>query len=320
MKFTSIPDNYSLLSEGLVYEVELGEVRDKADLSIIDLSHEKVVATLRFTQTSRISVDIGPYVRRMFTPSPSAGATESQTEADRTVAVAVAVDGARCDVRLFSLFTLDGLPRLLTAMPENRTLATGEFDEVAFYPVGGGRITIGYDNGNGESVRLIKIEPNARIGVLRINADDFPSAEKGLKVIFESGGRVEKLFYERVRRTPDAVRLAWIASTGAIEYYTFPTSRKRTLKTSKSRIYGSEGYLVTAAEGEATVVAVSDFEPAAVIDVLDEILGSPGVWRVEGDKFTKVDIVSSETLRRFDGSLNSLTVEFRTCKREEGLL
>ena len=318
MQFTSIPDNYALLDGGLLYEIDLGGLRDSVDIAIVDTTRNNTLATLRFAQTSAVSLDIAPYVRRAFAPAPAAGPTGISYNTRCTAAIVLRTDQGQSPERVFSLYAIDGLPRLLTAMPDIRTIAAGEFDLIPFYAPQGGKITINPRGTGMIAGRIISVAANKAPGVLRIAADDFAGAV-ALSVKFESEGRTDIISYDVVRRPSDAVRVAWVSSTGAVESYTFPTCKTRTLKADKARFYGRTGYKTTSIGGEASLLLLSDFEPHAAVEALDEILTSPQVWFVREGRITEADVVSSETVYRHGGALNSLALEIRTCKREEGL-
>lgn len=321
MKFTSIPENHSSACRTLIYEADLGGLRDSVEAAVIDCSDDSVAARLRFSQTDRLSLDIAPCVRRMFDPRPSGLSFGIRADAGRTVRVAVEVLGTRSPERTYTLFELDGLPRLVTTMPETRTIAGGEFAEIPFYAPAGGTITLAAVGSSVSSpARTVSLPAAETVSLLQLSADDFPLDAAGIDVRFASGGRTERIFYDRVARSPESVRLAWLASTGAIEFYTFPTRRKRVLKADKERIYTSGGYVTAGCCSEASMLLVSDFEPRTTISRLEEILTSGRVWRVEGSLFTEVDVVSAETTYRYGGAPATITVEIRTRKREEGLL
>lgn len=321
MKFTSIPQNNALLDEGLVYDIDLEKVCDRVELSVADLTDgERTVATLRFAQTAFISIDIAPYVRRMLHPEPFENAPELYDDWGRTVQVALRVDGEQSPVRTFSLFADDGLPRILTTFPERRTIASGEFDEVAFRAPAGGRIGISTETGDGAvKSRFVNVPASERIRVFRFSPENFVDT-RHISIVFGFGDRSDTLEYDRVHRSGEAVRVAWLASSGAIEYYTFPTRKEHKLSVGKGRIYSRNGYETSVAGCEASTVLVSDYEPHGVVRALEEILSSPCVWRVDNGRYTELDVVSSECLHRADGLPERVSIEIRTRKREEGLI
>ena len=320
MVVKSIPDNFAPLDGGLVYELAFDGEMPCADVAVVDVTRSRVAARLRFSQTAAVKLDIAPYVVRMFDAAPESGPTGLRTDLDRTVEVAVEVNGERTPVRTFTLFAFDGLARLLTLLPADRTIATGEFDEIALYAPEGAAVTVVSEPEEGNSVgRRIAVPPSRQIQVLRVAADDFPQARRSLSVKFDAGGRVEELRYDRVRRTPESVRVAWLASSGAVEYYTFPTCRRRTLKVEKSAVYSRDGYRTSAVRRETVLQLVSDFEPRSVAAALEEILSSPKVWVVAGDSITEADVLSSTISYRSDGAPAAVTVEIRSRRREEAL-
>ena len=320
MKFSKIPDNYAPLSGGLVYEVDLTGASGPVEAAVVDTAAGRRLALLRFAQAKSISIDAAPFVARLFDPRPAAGNTGLRTDSGYAAAVVVEVGGLRSEERRFVPYTCDGLPRIFTTLPRERTLAAGEFDELAYYAPGGGRFTVEAEAADGTvSKRTLPLPNNGAFGIFRIAADDYAGAVL-LRVTFTSGGRSEEVLYRRTVRPEGAVRLAWTASSGGVEFYTFPECRKRSLKVEKSRFYGPEGHTVTGETCEAESLLLSDYEPRAVMEALDEILAARRVWMVSGGGLlTELDAVSSQTEIHCNGAPDRLTLGVRTRKREEGL-
>lgn len=320
MKFTSIPDNFSPLDEGLVYKIDLEALYDAVDVSIVNAFDNRLITTLRFARTRAVTVDIARYVRPLFSPQPSDGATEAHSDSGRMAAIVVKVGSVQSETRYFSLFAMDGLSRLLTTAPAERTIAYGEFDEIAYYAPAGGRIVVTAEMETGEmSSRIITLRTGGLPSVLRLSSADYHKA-RSITVSFEADGRSESVSYDVVSRPQSALRMAWVASSGAIEYYTFPTCKICRREARKERIYGRNGYEPVSISGERVVVAVSDFEPQAQIAALEEIITSPHVWYAGDGGFHEVDVVSQSASHSCDGSLNTVTVEFRCRKREEAAI
>ena len=57
------------------------------------------------------------------------------------------------------------------------------------------------------------------------------------------------------------------------------------------------GYEDISIRDERTTTLASAFEPAAVIEALAEIAASPQVWKIDGDKYEEVDILTREQTR-----------------------
>ena len=55
----------------------------------------------------------------------------------------------------------------------------------------------------------------------------------------------------------------------------------------------------------------SAFEPAAVIEALAEIAASPQVWKIDGDKYEEVDILTREQTIGRHGSLGCIEISLR---------
>lgn len=314
MKFLSIPDDFAPVSEAVIYTILPEDDDPVTEVTVKELSDNRTVARLRFAQREIITLDIAPFLRRIFDVQPALCAgSQPLYDTSRTKIIVVEANGTASDARIFSLFASDGLPRLITTAPAERTLGTGEFDDAAFFAPDGGNIFLVSDSGN----RTIPLERRYEAGIVRILESDIHPDDDSATLIFSSAGRTQELLYRRTLRPRDSVRVAWLSASGAVEYYTF-MRQKHTITVDKNRFYGSQGYQTVSADKESLLDIVSDYEPRHAIESLEEIVSSPRVWIVNGGLFTEADVLSSQTVHRFDnGSLNSVSLRIRTRKRGE---
>ena len=71
------------------------------------------------------------------------------------------------------------------------------------------------------------------------------------------------------------------------------------------------GYEDISIRDERTTTLASAFEPAAVIEALAEIAASPQVWKIDGDKYEEVDILTREQTIGRHGSLGCIEISLR---------
>lgn len=316
MKFTSIPANWSCVAQPLVYDISLGQLQPVTNLSVVDADSRDILATLRFVNAAFLSVDIAPYVRRHLDARPLGLKTSLQTAEERLMNVVVEVDGTQSEVRTFTLHTLDGLPRIISARPFERNIAAGEYDELPLYAPKGGRLTI---TGHKGGTRSITLPPADYIFYHTFSPDTSPSSD-AWRVLFSSDGREDEIIYTLVRRSGRSVRIGWLSSTGTIEQYTFPTIRRHARTAEKSRFYAADGWTLTDIADEETLLLESDHEPRATIESLGEILTARRVWLMDGPQVRELDVISAETRHGADnGAPCTFAVEVRTRKREEAL-
>lgn len=318
MNFTSIPDHFAPIGGGLVYEIQTEDGADAyVDVAVVNAATRQRAALCRFARTDRVRIDIAPYVRRMFAAAPAAGHTELFNNDGRVVRVVVEVNGEASPERRYTLFELDGVPRILSTMPFRRTLAFGECDELPFTAPMGGHVTVVAEDGGGvQTERLnlrvpVSLEP--AVWVLRVAADDFDADTARLRVTVSTGsGRHEEVVYDMVTRPQGACRVAWLSAAGAVEHYTFPSRRRSTLAVERSRFCGEEGYTTVDIRAERSVLLVSDFETEAMAESLEEIVASPAVWIARSGVSVAVDVLSSESVRNHNGVPASVCVEVRS--------
>lgn len=318
MIFTSLPDNYAPLSEGLVYRAELEQVRDTVDVEIINVGTGRTEGVCRFTGVDKIEIDIAHYVNRMFNPQPVDKPTGIYSADDRVAKVCIAIDGVRSPQRIFSLFACDGVPRMVSGLTYQRSIALGERDEIPLYAPKGGDVVIYIWQGSRMTdSHTFAIAPSQEVRVLAINTGEFDSGTTSVEVFFFGNLHDDYLTYRITERPQQRNRLSWLTSFGSIESYTFPARREVKLTASRERFYGSGGSLTRNVSEERSVTLTSDPEPSDMVAALEEIISSRAVWSVGGGRTVPVDVVSSECRYDADGSPAIISVEVRTSKRGE---
>ena len=319
MKITSLPDNFAPVDGRLLYFIDFEGKRDSADVEILDADDNSVVAICRFAETTGAVIDAAPYVRKMFAPEPLDKGTGVFADKGRTVHIRIRIDNTLSPVRSFTMYAVDGLARFITFMPSQRTIAYGESVELPFLAPTGGKITLTVeDAGGSETQRNYVVPASPEVGIFAVRPDDFPLTAVRFTVTLEAAHRSDEAVFTIARRMPESCRVAWVATSGATEYYTFPTRRTTRINVDKGRYYScTEGYRTVSVEGETITELVSDYEPAAMIDSLEEILASPFVWIVDADGATPVDVVTDSTVRLHNGSLNTVSIGIRTKKERE---
>ena len=115
-----------------------------------------------------------------------------------------------------------------------------------------------------------------------------------------------------VPKRDEGCRIAWRSRAGSIEHYTFPVVKSVVQKIRKEQVLTDDaGYEDISIRDERTTTLASAFEPAAVIEALAEIAASPQVWKIDGDKYEEVDILTREQTIGRHGSLGCIEISLR---------
>ena len=126
--------------------------------------------------------------------------------------------------------------------------------------------------------------------------------------------------YRIVDKSELSKRLMWCDTDGIVRFYTFPTCRMRHSRYDKHQVETAQGQKVLACEVDTRLSLVSDYETAEVIERLSEILESKFVWIDRGPSSVRVDVLSTESVVRYGGALNSLQIDIRPHDRKEATL
>ena len=147
----------------------------------------------------------------------------------------------------------------------------------------------------------------------RLNTRSFlPSVGTITVRIATAGQTVAEIGYTVVPKCNEGCRIAWRSRAGSIEHYTFPVVKSVVQKIRKEQVLTDDaGYEDISIRDERTTTLASAFEPAAVIEALAEIAASPQVWKIDGDKYEEVDILTREQTIGRHGSLGCIEISLR---------
>ena len=126
--------------------------------------------------------------------------------------------------------------------------------------------------------------------------------------------------YQIVPQPERSKRLMWVDQDGVLQFYTFPICRSRRYRATKQRVETAQGVMVISSESELSLVLVSDYETVADIELIGEIIASKQVWVDCGNRATKVDVLSSESVVKYGGALNMVQIEIRPQNGKEAEL
>lgn len=149
--------------------------------------------------------------------------------------------------------------------------------------------------------------------LFRLNTRSFlPSVGTITVRIATAGQTVAEIGYTVVPKCDEGCRIAWRSRAGSIEHYTFPVVKSVVQKICKEQVLTDDaGYEDISIRDERTTTLASAFEPAAVIEALAEIAASPQVWKIDGDKYEEVDILTREQTIGRHGSLGCIEISLR---------
>lgn len=320
MEFTSLPKNFSAVDEPLIYGLDFGERVDAVDVEIVDADAGRTLAVCRFADCDSARLDVAPHVRRLFSSRKlNTTATGIYEDPSGVAYIKLRALGQTSPACRFSPYVVDGAARLLTMMPLHRTLAAGERDELPIWSPMSSVVTL---TAHGASlsepmVQTFKVEGSDRIRILVVDTTWLPFGTEQVTVLFEpTEGSPREVDYRIVRRNADSCRVAWVASSGCIERYTFPARRSETLTAERSRVLGPEGWRTASLTAERVTELVSDYEPREMIESLEEIVSAPQTWmHIPMQGFAASDVLSSSTVRMFGGPPDRVTLTLRPARR-----
>jgi hypothetical protein len=311
MIFTSIPDNYAPITAPLLYHFDLEEERQVVDVKIIDATRSETLAIKRLYNRQSAVVDIQPYIARCL-DYRSVGNEALLSVAEGLFAkIIVEVDGASSDERIFSPYRVEsGCGTLFQPTLKSQNLSQGESDYIIVYAPNGGSAFI--DSYAGEEVIdtiSMAIEAMPELQILKIAPSQISADVDSILVEVDIEGVFYYQSYHIVPKIEGSTRLIWAAEDGSLQLYTFPICRTRRSLVEKHRTEGREGVRTTHSRAQVVRTLISDYGTASEMESLGEILASKFVWIDKDGRCEMVDVLSTESVVRYGGVLNSLQVE-----------
>lgn len=322
MIFTSIPDNYAPIASPLLYRFSFDEQQPMVTVKIVDVAHGKTLVTRQLYDVQSGEIDVAPYLKRSLALRPADGGT-AIVDADGLYAViAVEIDGERSVERYFSSYPITpGESALFRSTAKQCSISGDESDYIVIYaPNGGSAVCEFYAEGQICGSINIVMKAQEGLQILKIQPEASAADADYLILEIDIDGITDYLTYNIVPKPEGATRLMWSGADGQVQFYTFPTLRSCRKSIEKRRIEANEGRVVVSCCSETTYLLQSDFETAAEIERLGEILESEFVYLDCGVESTRVDVVSTESEVRYGGALNTLQVEIRSYYPKEARL
>ncbi len=193
-------------------------------------------------------------------------------------------------------------------MEQWRTIASGEYDEVAFCLAEGATITVNL-YADGRSQLLCGFTATTKgVVLLALSADDIISRmalftdSSTFELRFVIGDRICAVIHYRLRSPhPSDVRLAWLNREGGISYHTFRLAQK-SLHRSSRECASSSGDAVVSAESWTERNVESEVLSIAQTDQLSEVLSSAKLWICRSEGFEPQILLSSQLILVGEGA------------------
>lgn len=116
------------------------------------------------------------------------------------------------------------------------------------------------------------------------------------------------------------VRLCWINKYGCLDYWNFESVEKVSSKTTKTRVYTSDGQTVTDVDVEYETTVRTKPRDARTMEALSQIVSSTGVWAVgyesgeggeSGESYEAIDVTSTSVTTYSSSSPSALELKYR---------
>ncbi len=301
--------------QDVVYRLTEADPASRTEVSILLSAdgHNATVAGKKICHgRADYEINIGPYLRRAFDVEPVGEAEGGLSyPSGRTIFGTISAPGADTPGYIaYTCGTADAAGYdVLSDAPYRHKIAAGEADEISLLTSGAGtcsctaytqtgRQLFGFAGNERESMLTVRVAPADLEGV-----EYFEVRYEGPRI----SGSLRR--YDVVQRGEGATRLCWMNRFGALDYYTFECVDSN-LKTRRQYIETLSGAEINTLAGEAHTTLASDWEEAATLRWLAQIVNSPRVWVCEQDGSYRRVEVASESIRHPEGDAAPARIEF----------
>lgn len=312
MEFTQIPANGSSWQERLCYKFSSEETQPQdLDIEIIDHTTNQTLGTMRLYNTNNGEIDIAPYLRDKLRLTPSTPARAIQlTPSPSAIAVCVAVNGARSEVRHF--FRAAYNPNTtgpLSYKAISRDIRQGDAIRLTLFAQSVLDVVVTYDGVTVTQPTRLTLKTNGLPSELIIPTEHLRGI-KGVDVSIQyDGGNIQTINYVVLPKSSTVHRLVWFNPKGGIESYTFDHALRLGYSISSEEIIGVDHEIRKQVEGRQKYRICTGYDTSREIARVVELLLSPMVFSEQSGLCTPVDVENREVNFDSKGLLHSFALD-----------
>lgn len=317
MKFTSIPAHFSPICEGLTFEFDTESEACDVVVEIFDTDEGSVIGEQRLFGVTNGKINIAPYVLHRVTATPTLHDYSTLEEAP-IGRYAVRINGTTSPEVMVSTNHQRVQPgAILSTMPQRRTLAYGDSDQIALFTEPKRLIRVCAEADNGESLSLTYHTSSGAV-LITLSTCDFKEDVRDIKLyILDEENEVAMMSYEVVAHAANSKQLAWRSKVGTVEQYRFVARHIVTRRLDRVQYSTSQGPTTSRCSSEQVVELVSNYESRAMAEALSEIVASPKVWIIDNRAASEVEIVTASAGAASSYAPDKVELEVRLWHREE---
>lgn len=312
MHFTSLPEAYAPFGAALRYSLtnpsgsnlQIAVRRDDGTL----------LGTKQFLAATSCDIDIAPMLRHSLEMTPLAFDSGFYSGARRCLTVEVEASNDEETIlserRTFTATTEPiQRPSLLTTLPTKRLITPDGYDELTFVAEEPLEAIVTSSAGYHTAIESFASSTGG-MQLFCLHASDFPRAER---IVVEVGS-IATIEYTVVPAIEGMQHVAWRSSAGSIEHYTFPTTERVNLETTKRYHRSPTARHAHCTSIEERMQLCSNYETPAMMRALGEVLTSEQVWLLRGEEYEAVDVVTPAAELHRHGTLRRLSIEIRSTR------
>lgn len=314
MKLVSYPADYSSAYDDNYFRFEEVDVATPTEIRFYSDGGE-LLGARRYAARESILSSPRTFVERLLAPEPIlSNKLECCTPNGRQAAIAVGYNGDTERSPLIHFTTSHSqvsLRAVMGAEEQRRAISLGECDEVAFRAAEGDRLVVSVRINDRVAIHTPynAIVPAEGVNILVVNPQYIitqiqPREEvETLHLSLSLGGeKLATIHYTILPAVKGSTRLAWLNRDGYISYYTFRSTPREELKTSRSECETPTGTLTLGGEGWRERILRSGYLPVDEAEALVGVVTSPRVWMITPEGVEPQTVISHSVVTLGEGA------------------
>ncbi len=302
--FTNIPNNYSSMWGEIIFEYASTTDSDIV-INIYDTQTSDQLGVKKFYSTSSAKINIAPLLFDSIFPSPQLSNTNLVNNPSVGFARIKLEAGGEASDQLTFTYAKEQVtpPAVLSTMPKERMLYSGENDQIVVIAPAGTTISyalhlypIGSEVSSNPIYGICSTDGGVRL--FTIHADQYNGLYGAAKIVFSCDGEeFGTIDYTLSAESSTGYRVAWLSSQGSIEQYTFPIIVSKLRQSSDV----------------VTKSLRSAYGTEDEIEALSELVSSAKVWHADssGGTYTAIEVLTTEQYIRREGVLMIANIEIQ---------
>jgi hypothetical protein len=309
MTFTSTPQNGSSWQDCLPFAIDT-EQEKPLDITLEIANSKELIAQRKIYGVTTTEVDIAPYLRDLSCLPPTINSSATLTPSPSAQTIHLTANGTRSNnVLLFHAPYDNSTPKAISSLHQPREIDSREPIIVTLIANASIQASITFIAPGATNTLTLNAKTQGLPMNLIIPASCYPAAIERIHIEVTGDKKsIANVDYTVVDKGANARCIAWFNKNGGMETYTFPTSIRLSYDAKLSANAPLDEYRPL--ESSTTRHRLcSAYEVQTEMERLAEMIFSPRIFLVKGDKMVPISLANRHIDFDHHGTLRQMCIE-----------